>query len=337
VALGPGLRPKGWHALAAAVSIGLLVAAPTAAARLRLPPPRALLPRHNPPPLSVQLSLRRAGPAVPTAPFALVFVYHQVSPADWPLRGGPDFVTPQRLASDFAFFRRRGVTTLTAPQFLAYMQGRATVPYGSVFLTFDNGLEGVYRYAFPLALRYHIHFTVFIIGDRTVERPFPRDRFLTWPQLRRMIASGLVNVESESYDLHFKHPIARNRHGPGVLRAWLPARRRYEPLTDYLDRISAGFMDQRRLFLAHLHYAPDLLVWPFSTYNQVALAAARRAGYKAAFVVGPGYALPGGPMYVIPRNAATFMRDHVQQEYVSLVAGFWRRAAGAPPGRPISD
>ena len=35
-------------------------------------------------------------------------------------------------------------------------------------------------------------------GDRSV----PREQFVTWPQVREMVASGLVEVASHSYSLH---------------------------------------------------------------------------------------------------------------------------------------
>ena len=48
-------------------------------------------------------------------------------------------------------------------------------------------------------------------------RPVPREYFLTWDQVRRMQASGLVEVASHSYDLH--KTVLINRQGNVVGRS----------------------------------------------------------------------------------------------------------------------
>ncbi len=277
---------------------------------------QALAVRHWPAPVGLSL----AADSAPKDSVA-VFVYHQVSPVGWPLQNGPDAITPARLATEFAFFRARHVPTLTPAQFVAFVQGRERVPRGSVFLTFDNGLEGVYRYAYPLALRYHVHITVFVIGRRLRDRWRPGDRFLAWDQVTGMAKSGLVSVESETYDLHSVETIARGRYGPYVERRWETYPLGHEePLASYLRRLRYGFTQQRLVFWRHLHTTPTLLVWPFSTYNLVAESEARAAGYAAAFAVYPGVVTPrpGADLFALPRNPATFMWDNVPAEYDAL-------------------
>jgi hypothetical protein len=257
-------------------------------------------------------------------PSVIVFVYHQVCPANWPLRNGPDFITPARLAAEFRFFRAHHIATLTPAQFLAFLNGRRAVPPGSVFLTFDNGLEGVYRFAYPLARLYGVHITTFLIGDRVHAVWRPGEKYLGWNQVVAMAKSGYVGIESETYDLHFNETVAPRRYGPAINVQWetYPAGH-YETYAAYVRRVRRAFLDQRLVFLRHLGQAPTLLVWPFSTYNRVAQLEARAAGYQAAFAVYPGLVTAGDGLdrYALPRNPATFMWDNVPEEYDDLRAG----------------
>lgn len=307
-------------------------------ASLHLPPyadrswwSAAVTTRHFPSRSSYDLAAATSrGPAV------LVFVFHQVCPSDWPLRNGPDYITPGRLASDFAFLREHHIATLTPAELLGYLDGRQHVRAGSVFLAFDNGLEGVYRYAFPLARKDGIHFSVFLIGHRTYPVWKAGDKYLAWNQVRAMDQTGLVGIESETYDLHGKETIARHVFGPDIDRRWETYPDGHlESFPRYARRLRYAFVEQRQTFVQHLGTAPTLLVWPFSTYNRLAELDARAAGYKAAFAVYPGVVARGDIVdrFALPRNPATFMWDSMPEEYDALMDGVrlpW------PPNNPAA-
>ena len=257
----------------------------------------------------------------PNAPYVPVFVYHQVAPAGWPLTHGPDTVTPAHLAAALAYLARHHDPTLTPSQFLAYLHGRLRVPAGSVFLTFDNGLEGVDRFAFPLLRRYQVHATVFLIGGRTLPNHLDGQEapYLRWPQVERMAASGLVTFESETYSLHHRDSAGPWRTAAAVLPRQSGGASGVERESAYVHALATDFMLQRATFEQHLHYAPDLLVWPFSTFTRIALRVARAYGIRGAFVVQPGFAIPGvTALWRIPRNDVTFMDESLAADLATL-------------------
>ena len=295
---------------------------------LKLPPRSnlfwsgAVAPEHRPPWPMYQLALARAHAL---RPYVLVFVFHQVCPADWSLRNGPDFITPARLAQDLAFFRSHRIATLTAEEFLSFLDGKSTVPSGSVFLAFDNGLEGVYRYAYPIVRKDHAHITLFLIGGRLRSSWWPGDRYLSWSQVRRMVRSGFVDAESETFDLHHLQRISPTMVGPAMLRTWDSyPRGHWEPMRRLEERIWQGLLKERATLRRHLGSAPTLLVWPFSTYTPLAEVEAREAGYRAAFAVYPGIVTRHDNLdrYALPRNPATYMWDNVPKEYEVLTRAY---------------
>ncbi|MCL6595715.1 MAG: polysaccharide deacetylase family protein [Firmicutes bacterium] len=240
-----------------------------------------------------------AGAGPPPPPPVLVYVWHQVAPPGWPLTHGWETVTPAHFARDCAWIASHHLATLTAKEFLRYLEGRYRPSGPALYLTFDNGLEGVYRFAFPILERYRLHATLFVIAHRTLKsHAGGRDRaYLTWPQLRAMLRSGLVDVQAEASGLH----------------GWQRVLGQPEPLVDpgagetlarYRDRLASDFAAQRRAFLTHLGYAPTLLVWPFSARTPLAAAVARRYGIRASFLVGVGFAVPG-ETDAVPRNSVS--------------------------------
>lgn len=234
----------------------------------------------------------------------LVYVWHQVAPPGWPLTHGPDTITPTQFAQECAWIARRHIATLSAGEFLAYIQGRYRPTRLKLYLTFDNGLEGVYRYAFPILVRDHIHATVFIITGRTTKDHAGGVNlaYLTWPQIHRMLRSRLVDIQAEASGLHNTILVA-GRPEPLVYR--MPG----ESPAAYARRLAQDFAAQRRAFLDHLHYAPRLLVWPFSAWTPAAEAAGRRFGIDVFFRVGLGFAEPGQGAAVARNSASLGWQD----------------------------
>ena len=65
----------------------------------------------------------------------------------------------------------------------------------SCLLTFDDGYEGVYENAYPIAKKYNIPFTMFVITEN-MNTP----NVITWEQAKEMQNSGLVTIASHSID-----------------------------------------------------------------------------------------------------------------------------------------
>ena len=65
----------------------------------------------------------------------------------------------------------------------------------SCILTFDDGLEGVYENVYPIAKKYNIPFTMFIVINN-VDQP----GVITWEEAKEMKDSGIVTIASHSME-----------------------------------------------------------------------------------------------------------------------------------------
>lgn len=117
-------------------------------------------------------------------------------------------VSTQNFAAHLDWLSAHDYHPISLSQLIKASQGKATLPPRAVLLTFDDGLRSMYTRVYPLLRAYHYPALVAVITDyvdmapdRTIDygyRPFGHDDFLTWDQLREMLASGLIEVASHT-------------------------------------------------------------------------------------------------------------------------------------------
>ncbi|MGH8089237.1 MAG: polysaccharide deacetylase family protein, partial [Stenotrophomonas sp.] len=127
----------------------------------------------------------------------LVLSYHDIRD-DVAVKGDPDAysVSTQNFAAHLDWLSAHGYHPVSLSQLITASQGGAPLPTKPVLLTFDDGLRSVYTKVFPLLRAYNYPALVAVItdyvdmpADRKIDygyRPFTRDDFLTWEQLREM-------------------------------------------------------------------------------------------------------------------------------------------------------
>lgn len=133
-----------------------------------------------------------------------VVMYHSVLKDE--SRHGDYVIAPAEFESDVRYLREHGYTTVLIKDLIQYTQGGG-LPEKPVLLTFDDGYYNNYLYAFPIAKQYGCKFVLSPIGKYAqlyTDTPDENAYYshATWPQLREMAQSGLVEVQNHSYDLH---------------------------------------------------------------------------------------------------------------------------------------
>lgn len=103
--------------------------------------------------------------------------------------------TESRLRADLQWMAEHGYTTVLPGELAA----GNPLPKRAVLITFDDGYADNYNIAFPLLKEF---------GAKAVISPIVRylapeaTGFLSWEMCREMLASGLVEIGSHTYDLH---------------------------------------------------------------------------------------------------------------------------------------
>ncbi|MDI6895277.1 MAG: polysaccharide deacetylase family protein [Bacillota bacterium] len=226
---------------------------------------------------------------------ARCLVYHHLVPERFlnPARKLNGAILP---AEDFAahmqYLASHGYHVITLTRFENMLDRKQAIPPRTVMITFDDGYESVYRYAFPVLKKYRFPATVFLITSLVGKSPPDPDpaavTYLTWSQIRAMYQSGLVDFESHTHDMHRYLP-GRPFPAPALVRS---------PPAQVLADLEAS----RRAIFAHLGYLPTALAYPYGAYTAETARLAHQAGFRLGFATRPGPSLPPDlQRYALPR------------------------------------
>ncbi len=253
----------------------------------------------------------RAAPVQPPEPY-IVLSYHDI-PAVGQKVGPFDrmAVAQRNFAEHVEWLLGNGYHFISIQQIIDAHAGKAKLPPKAVLLTFDDGFESFYTRVFPILKQHNIPAVEALIGtwmDRAAKPDVPGDKpVLNWSQVKELQASGLVEIASHTFDMH--HGIDANPQGSRAAavttRRYLPAERRYESDAEYAARMRDGMQKSSDFILQHTGKRPRVIVWPFGEYNDIAVAAAKKAGMPITLAENDGVNDARNDLAVIDRLIMT--------------------------------
>ncbi len=253
-------------------------------------------------------------PAWRQAEDLLVLAYHEI---EEPARAVmPDYaVKPATFQAQLAWLNDHGYHFVSLDQVLRAQHGQGSLPAHPVLLTFDDGYTSVYTNAFPLLQRLRAPAVLAVVGRwlepehglvRFGDAWLPRERLLSWAQLREMQRSGLVEVASHTYDLHQGLPgnPQRNSMPAASTRRYTPGQG-YEAEEAYRERLRADLRRNADLLQRQLGRRPRAVAWPYGRYNATALDVARRQGMPVGLTLDDGANTAAVPLSSLRRLLMT--------------------------------
>ena len=227
----------------------------------------------------------------------VVLAYHDIAEQDQALMS--DFaVTPAHFQDQIAWLKEHGRHFVSVDQVIAARAGRAPLPSNPVLVSFDDGFRSVYTTAFPVLKRYKVPAVLGLVGSWLTPESGPvhfgddlvaRERFLSWEQLRTLMASGLIEPASHTYDLH--KGINGNPQGnsePAVTTRLYQADRGYESESAYRQRLRADLALNSSTLERQLGRRPRVVIWPYGRYNQTSAAVASELGMPVGLSLDDG-------------------------------------------------
>ena len=122
-----------------------------------------------------------------------IFVYHDIVSDSSKLQYDYMQTTKEKFEEQIKGLKKIGYDFITYEELKKFKKNEIKINKKSCLLTFDDGYEGVYENAYPIAKKYNIPFTMFIVTDNMEE-----DGIITWNQAEEMQNSGLVTIASHS-------------------------------------------------------------------------------------------------------------------------------------------
>ena len=224
-----------------------------------------------------------------------VLMYHRVVPeAPMSSRHGI-WVTAQSFEAQLKSLKERGLSTITFEQYQRFLRHAFDLPDNPVILTFDDGYEDNYTYAFPLLKKYGCSAVIFLVTD-------PSHRTNCWdadepqvPLLRGEHIREMRNAGIEFGSHTVTHPNLTHSS---------PAEMRKE------------LMDSKEAVEQLMEGEVSSLAYPYGGVNETVKSITAEAGYKF------GIATNSGPM--------TFYEDFYEIRRTQVFPwtdtfGFWKK------------
>lgn len=120
-----------------------------------------------------------------------IFVYHDLVKDESEIEYEYMQTTAETFEKQITGLMKLGYKPISYEDLVKYKNGELAIPKWSFLITFDDGCDGVYQYAFEIAKKYNIPMTSFVI-DETLEQ----DGTYTWQQAKEMNDSGLISIYS---------------------------------------------------------------------------------------------------------------------------------------------
>ncbi|MFJ9433092.1 polysaccharide deacetylase family protein [Streptomyces sp. NPDC101490] len=224
-----------------------------------------------------------------------ILMYHAVGPDPAPAVLGLS-VTPEAFAAQMEIVAGRGFTPLTTAALAAAWRTGGPLPARPLLVTFDDGYEGVHRYALPVLARHSFSSTVFV---STGWLPGPHatggapDTMLGWAQVRELADAG-AEIGGHSHT---------------------------HPQLDQLDarRLRFETLRCREIVAEETGTAPVSFAYPFGYSSRRVRRTVREAGFTQALAVGNARAGRHQGPYALER--VTVRRSTGTEEFTRLVEG----------------
>lgn len=211
---------------------------------------------------------------------AVVMTYHHISKK--PVSSIT--IKPERFEADLKMLRDNNFNVISYREMIKGMQGEIKFPPNAVVITFDDGYESFYKYAYPLLRKYNMPAVNFVITSWT-EGYTPSDGELNPlgpDEIREMYGSGLVDIQSHSYNGH-DYIIRNEKNQNGGMLAFQKYDVKtgtYESVSDYSKRVFEDLSKSIPIIQKYTNVVPDSFCFPFGHYNSRLVEIGERAGFK---------------------------------------------------------
>ena len=116
-----------------------------------------------------------------------ILMYHHISDVVPPTALGESLtVTPTMFSKQLAYLKRQGYSSITFNQLFDALYYGGPLPRQPIILTFDDGYDDAYGFAFPILKAYGFSGTFYIITGKVGWAAY-----LNWKQIRSMFAEGM--------------------------------------------------------------------------------------------------------------------------------------------------
>ena len=189
-----------------------------------------------------------------------IIMYHQVRND----KTGDMIISKGKLEEELAYLKKEGYASIFPQDWLAYCDGKISLPPKCVVLTFDDGWKSQYQNAVPLLEKYGFRGVFYIYPDFVCG-----GSAMNWQQIKDLVKRGhAVGCHSLTH--------AKLTRDPG------------ENARAYAARLKKEISDSKKIIEDKIKTEVLDFCYPYGYYSLDCFALLRKAGYRSATTVNAG-------------------------------------------------
>ena len=187
------------------------------------------------------------------------------------------FISPSLFEKDLKYLKENNYTPVFVQDLIAYVDNGTPLPEKPILITFDDGYYNNYVYAYPLLREYDMKAVISIIGSLTDKSTLIMDEnpaysYLTWDEVKELSASGYIEIQNHSYDLHDK---SGSRQGA--------EQKTGETLEKYREAMVTDVGSLQNKILEMTGKKPTAFTYPFGIISNNSREVLKGIGFRSTF------------------------------------------------------
>ncbi len=221
----------------------------------------------------------------------LVLMYHDLSPEP----KDPGTLSVANFEKQLELMRDNNFNWISMSQYTDFILHSSPVPDNAVLLTFDDGYESFYKYAYPLLQKYQAPASSFLIVNAIDNKEYKGIPKVTWEQVELMHRNG-IEFFSHTYDSHrYAKTDSSSTRETAMLagRMYLKDKQRQETEEEYKLRVSNDLKQANDILQQKLGIQNNVLAFPFGGFSESLLDICDQLGIDVTLTVKMGINKPG--------------------------------------------
>ena len=252
-----------------------------------------------------------------------ILLYHHLDP-DQP--NSSTSLQPDVFERQMRFLKENGFQTVTFDDLIAFEEQGVPLPERPVIVTFDDGYESNYTYAFPVLEELDFQATIFAIGSSIGHDRYYKDtQFELTPHfgaeaIDRMLASGLITIGSHTYDMHQWPPFESQTPVRENMR-----RLSGESEAEYIAAIANDDRLQRAAFADFGLPQPLVLAFPEGVHSTLTDVVLKECGYRVTVTTDEqrvNTVVVGLPQSLIDLGRMTVLPDTTDDQLLAYLLAY---------------
>ena len=199
-----------------------------------------------------------------------------------------EMVSPEQFEAQIRVLSEAGYTCVSFDELQAYVLRGEPLPEKPVVITFDDGYRSNYTLAYPILQKYNMKAAIFAIGVSFGKDHYKDTDYAITPhfgaaEAAEMAASGLVSIQSHTYDMHQWLPYET---GSAVRENILPLPGESEEA--YVQTLTEDFTRSRAQLESATGQPVDVLAYPAGQYSTLAQVTLQSLGVHVTLSTNPG-------------------------------------------------